>query len=176
MKTFLTAALLWSSLFTLSACMAKRDNASVVASANDSQNWHAAIQCDGAVVDVDLNERRDFQLVVKNPALFPQFDQWPFRQLKNDHERIYRGQAIRGQGVFQSESFYGFFANSDTTDATGNAPGYVIRIIPGSSPSIRFAALNLEPCFGELRDNELDKVCPIIGQATIGSCNFVPLP
>jgi hypothetical protein len=124
--------------------------------------------------DIDLGERRDFQLVVRNRDLFGDLDRFPFRQLKNDSERIYRGQAIDGRGVFDSRAFTGFFANDVVGGPTG-LPGYVVRANVDEG-TVRFIAVDLRSCSGHLRNNHLDKECTVVGEVALRGCNLLDIP
>ncbi len=163
----------------LTACGSEATSNGAVSSdvTSAKQNWQKVMQCDGAVVDVDVNERRDFQIVVNDSRKFAQLDRLPFGEIKNDLERIYRGRAIDGKGVFASESFSGFFANEVNSHADGTRPGYVVRSVNANgSATVHFAAVNLATCGGQLRDNNLDKACPVVGDISFSSCTLVNLP
>ena len=148
------------------------DSTSAAASANPS--WHKVFDCRDGVVDVDLSERRDFQLVVRNAERFGEFDRFPFRPIKNDHERIYRGSAVDGRGVFDSRAFTGFFAN-DVVGSPAGLPGYVVRADLGAE-IVRFVAVDLRSCSGHLRNNELDKECTVVGEVTLRECRLLDIP
>jgi hypothetical protein len=131
-------------------------------------------KCRDGVVDIDLGERRDFQLVVRNSDLFGELDKFPFQQIKNDKERIYRGRTIDGQGVFDSRAFKAFFANDVVGSASG-IPGYVVRADVDAG-TVRFIAVDLRSCAGHLRNNELDKECTIKGEITLRECDLRDIP
>ena len=179
MKTKLVALALATFSLAVTACGSEAASSSAASSdvTSAKENWQKVLQCDGAVVDVDLNERRNFQIVVRDSGKFAQLDALPFGEVKNASERIYRGRAIDGKGVFASESFNGFFANEVNSHADGTRPGYVVRSAnAGGGTTVQFAAVNLATCGGQLRDNNLDKSCPVVGTITFNACTVVALP
>ncbi|MCX6117435.1 MAG: hypothetical protein NT027_07835, partial [Proteobacteria bacterium] len=142
---------------------------SEVLNSND-QHWSQIVSCNGgdAIVDVDLGERRNFQLVLKNKFAFAEFDQtgWTHAQIKNDNERIYRGRAIDGKGVFNGHDFVGFFAN-DVGGGSGTTFGWKVKLEVGTSDhsapwkKLKFTAVDLKKCGGQLRGNDFPKECSI---------------
>lgn len=140
-------------------------DAAGVKSDESGANWQRVISCSGgdAVVEVDQNERRSFQLVIKNPLVFSTFDQWTYGQIQTDRERIYRGKSIDGRGVFQASDFIGFFANGVSADRRG------FKVKRGTSDSghggpstdLTFTAVDLSLCGGDLRDNDFPDSCRV---------------
>lgn len=124
-------------------------------------NWEEIMTCAGgdARVDIDTNERRNFQLILTNKYMFSKFDkiEWTYNQIKNENERIYRGQAIDGRGVFRHEDFKGFFANGVSDDRRG----FKVKMKITNKTSLVFTAVNLTECGGELRDNDFPSSCTV---------------
>ncbi len=153
----------------LCACRTPEETGSEVKDDSGS-NWHRIMTCNGgdAGVDVDLNERRNFQLVLSNGNAFQMFDQpgWTYGQLRNDHERIYRGRAIDGRGVFHGKDFVGFFANDVVGTDAGTFGFKVKRSTEHSDHSppwtrLTFTAVNLRNCGGHITDNDFPSDCTI---------------
>jgi hypothetical protein len=89
-----------------------------------TSNWQQILSCSNGtvVVDVDTNERRNLQVVVRDASSFSVLDSSiTFNQIKNPTERIYRGTSPFG--IFDPTQFHHLRANDVVADAAGHLPG-----------------------------------------------------
>jgi hypothetical protein len=107
--------------------------------------WHAVLRCggDGVVVDVDLAERRDVQVVVRNPAAVAWLSSHPgdggTGMANAKHEIILRAMTIHG--VFAPADFSvlvvrGYFSNDSFTPAAyagREGTGLRVRLVSWAS-------------------------------------------
>lgn len=116
--------LLAASLGFAAACTTADEGAVTGDDKNLTASWQKLLECEnGAVVlDVDTNERRHLQLVVRNAAAFPVLDQTiTYGQVKTSSERIYRGDSP--YGIFQASQFRHFRTYEASSNAAGQRPG-----------------------------------------------------
>jgi len=110
---------------TLVACGGSSDDAVTGDESNFTADSYAKIlECENGsvLVDVDRNERRHLQLVVRDARAFGVLDQTlTYGQIKNPTERIYRGNSP--YGIFDSSQFRHFRTYEVTSNASGQRPG-----------------------------------------------------
>lgn len=144
----------WNMIFCvliLSACGTQRD-ASTSATLATGENWQTILDCQAGavVVDVDTQERRRLQVVIRDPNLFPYFDaKLTYGQIRNEGERIYQGQTYAG--VFEPHQFVNVYAY-DVAGSSTSRPGFEAR---RSGNNLIFRALDFVKtnCGGSLTDN-----------------------
>lgn len=148
MKNYLVACMMLA-LSNSSCSVSPSQNDSSVSGAK--QGWEKVLECqNGAViVDVDTNNRRSLQVVVRDSSLFSYFDsKLSVGQVKTQKERIYKGQT--SQGVFRASNFVNVF---EYKYVSGKQLGFEARLYGNT---LTFRALDFEAtqCGGSLRGND----------------------
>lgn len=147
--------------FVLPACGgAGADDGADPATEQDlSGSWQKVLECDGATVDVDPNDRAEMQVVIRGASNLTWFDaNAKYGQTKNAKERIYRGRSP--WGVFAPGDFKHLRKFEVVRNAAGETPGLdVIR--DGDDLDFRVLDLAKKGCqpFSSGRDDVYPAEC-----------------
>ena len=152
------------------ACAAKKNDAGSASLASASENWKRVFECQDQIhIDYDLNERRHLQVVVTDKSTFGLIDQnITYNQIRNDNERIYRGQGDKG--VYSPSDFWTVFSYDPTTYTPTKGLGFEARRY-GSNLVFRALDFIKTKCGGSLRGNDYTR-CEVWNY-TFNNCHEV---
>ncbi len=151
MRSFVVLSLLTA----ITGCAAQPDTEPTAGTSSDlsSATWSPLLVCDGgaAVIDVDVNERRDFQLVVRDHDIVSYFESaFPGMTLANAKgEYIARSADWYPPGAFQKSDFHQF------TEPGNAITGHPVTVVEREGNGVRVSLVegkvgNLAPfCNGE---------------------------
>lgn len=133
------ALALLSTAVSLTGCAASTsptDDATSSDQALSGVHWQAAIRCDGAVLDVNEDERRDLQFVIRDAQAIAGMQHtadvstFPPGSVNAKGELIFAGHVDRG--VFRAEDFGS--ALMETSGGTSKVHGFVT--VAGTNPGV----------------------------------------